>query len=82
MADLTKDLERDEDFLLKAIASHKSLSLLADNLAKYFSKYGELGKVEIKFDEQAKNWKIKTDKGEKTVEYPESIARAIMELRE
>ncbi|MCK4589577.1 MAG: hypothetical protein KAT77_03980 [Nanoarchaeota archaeon] len=82
MADMEKDLEKDEDFVLKSIASTKEIGLLADNLTQYFSKYSELGEVKISFDELAKNWKIKTDKGEKTVEYPEGIAQAVMELRE
>ena len=82
MADLTKDLEKDEDFVLKSIASTKDVSLLADNLSEYFSKYKELGEIKIEFDELARNWKITTKKGEKRVEYPEGIAQAIMELRE
>lgn len=78
---MEKDLEKDEDFVLKSIASTKETGLLADNLTDYFSKYHELGKVKIKFDELARNWKIATDKGKKTVEYPEGIAKAIMDLR-
>lgn len=82
MKDLTKDLEKDEDFILKSIAVTKDLDLLADNLSAYFKKYKELGQVEIKFDEEARDWKIKTKRGEKKVEYPEGIAKAIIELRE
>ena len=82
MADLTKDLEKDEDFVLKAIATHKDLSLLADNLSDYFKRYKELGEVRIEFDKLARNWRIMTKKGGKTSEYPEGIAKAIMELRE
>lgn len=79
---MEKDLEKDEDFVLKSIASTKEIKLLAENLSQYFSKYSELGEVKIEFDELAKNWKIMTGKGEKTVEYPEGIAQAIMKLRE
>lgn len=78
---MEKDLEKDEDFVLKSIASTKELSLLADNLSQYFSRYHELGEVKIKFDDMARNWKIVTRKGKKTVEYPEGIAKAIMDLR-
>jgi len=82
MNDLTKDLEKDEDFVLKSIAATKDLSLLADNLTEYFSKYKELEGLKIEFDETNRDWKIKAVKGEKRVEYPESIAKAVMELRE
>ncbi len=82
MGDMTKDLEKDEDFVLKSIATTKELALLAENLSQYFSKYKELGEVKIEFDEMNRDWKIKTKKGEKRIEYPEGIAKAIMELRE
>ena len=82
MGDLIEDLKKDEDFVLKSIAATKDISLLADNLTEYFKKYSELGEVKIEFDEINKDWKIKAAKGEKRVEYPESIAKAIMELRE
>ena len=82
MKDLTKDLETDEDFILKSIAVTKDINLLADNLSDYFKKYKELGQVEIKFDEEARDWKIKTKRGEKTVEYPEGMAKAVMGLRQ
>lgn len=81
MGDMTKDLEKDEDFVLKAIAEHKDISLLAENLSRYFSKYKELGEIKVEFDEMNRDWKIKTKKGEKRVEYPEGIAKAVMELR-
>ena len=81
MGDTEKDLEKDEDFVLKSIAVTKDIALLADNLSSYFGKYKELGKVEITFDELVRDWKIKTKKGERAVEYPEGIAKAMMELR-
>ena len=77
---LIEDLEKDESFVLKAIAEKSDLVELANSLTDYFGKYGL--EIEIKFDEEARNWKIMGKKGEKAVEYPEAIAKAVMELRE
>ncbi len=82
MGDMEKDLQKDEDFVLKSIAAMTNLAELAGALSQYFSKYKELGDVKIEFDKEVRDWKITTAKGEKRVEYPESIAKAIMELRE
>ena len=77
-----KDLSLTLSFCLviTSIAEKSDLTELAKSLTDYFGKY-ELD-VEIKFDEQARNWKITSKKGEKVVEYPEAIAKAVMELRE
>ena len=82
MADLTKDLEMDEKYVVKLISEKKQIENLAKSLTEYFSKYEELKPVEIKFDEIARNWVVKTKKGEKDVEYPEGIPQVIMEFRD
>ncbi|MFC1801507.1 hypothetical protein ACFLZB_03505 [Nanoarchaeota archaeon] len=82
MADLIDDLELDEKYVVELISRKKDLNDLAGELNKYFGKYSELSPVEITFDEIAKNWVVKTKKGEKEVEYPEGIPQAIKVLRE
>ena len=78
---LIEDLKEDEDFVLKAIAEADNLTSLAEKLTDHFSKYKELGELKIEFDSEVKDWKITSTKGEKRIEYPEGIAKAIMELR-
>ena len=81
MADLTKDLEFDEKYVVQLISEKKKIEELAKELSDYFNKYEELRPVEIIFDETARNWVVKTKKGEKDIEHPEAIPKAIMDFR-
>lgn len=76
-----KELEKDEKFVVEAFAQYADVDALQQALTDHFhKKYERKGEVTIVFDKELHDWVVSTRKGEKRVEYVESIPTVVQEL--
>ena len=84
MADYDKDLEKDEDFILRLLSETEDIQELARSLMNHFnSRYRkELGEISLSFDQNMRDWLVSCPKGQKRVGYIQSIPKAVFDLRQ
>lgn len=76
-----KELEKDEKFVVEALAQYADVDALQRALTDYFhKKYERKGEVTITFDKEIHDWIVSTRKGEKRVGYVESIPKAVHDI--